>query len=178
MPANRRAICTFFAPRARGAGTRRRYHSLSSYPETFHAATTLPHRTPESRSPLIPAILLLIGVDLLGNWIQHRFGLPIPGALIGLILLTIVLCLRPQFATRQLRSGARLLLLGMSMFFVPAGTGVITELHEIQLQWIPIVAALCLSTFASLLVTVWAMQGLDRLLARRSFSRPAAQRTE
>ena len=155
-----------------------RNHWISGYPETSNAPAIQPHRTPESRSPLIPAILLLIAIDLLGNWIQQRLGLPIPGALIGLILLTIVLCLRPQFATRQLRSGARLLLLGMSMFFVPAGTGVITELHEIRLQWIPIVAALCLSTFASLLVTVWAMQGLDRFLASRSFSRAAAQRSE
>lgn len=126
---------------------------------------------------MIPAILLLIGIDLLGKWIQQRLALPIPGALIGLILLTIVLCLRPQWATRQLRSGARLLLLGMSMFFVPAGTGVITELHEIRLQWIPIVAALCVSTFAALLATAWVMQRLDRLLAHWPLRR-AAQETK
>jgi holin-like protein len=115
---------------------------------------------------LIPALLLFIGFDVIGEWLQRRFALPMPGALIGLVLLTMVLYLRPQFSTEKIRGGARLLLLGMSMFFVPAGTGVITQLQEIRAQWIPITAGLVISTLASLLVTAWAMRALDAVLSR------------
>lgn len=127
---------------------------------------------------MIAACLLFVGVDLAGEWIQRRFALPIPGPLIGLVLLTACLCIWPQFANQKIRGGARILLTGMSMFFVPAGTGVITQMHQIRLQWLPIAAALCFSTVASLLATTWVMQGLDTLLARWSLSAPAAQRVE
>lgn len=116
---------------------------------------------------MIAACVLFIGFDLIGEWIQRRSGLPIPGPLIGLVLLTTCLCVRPQFSTRGMRSGSRLLVGSMSMFFVPAGTGVITQLRQIRLQWIPISAALCVSTIASLLVTAWMMRLLDGVLTRR-----------
>jgi holin-like protein len=127
---------------------------------------------------LIAAILLFIGLDLLGNWLQSRLGLPIPGALIGLILLTIVLCLRPHWAGPRLRSGARLLVGSMALFFVPAGTGVITELGEIRGQWLPIAAALFISTAGCLLAANGTMRLLDRALARRPASTAASEEME
>lgn len=115
---------------------------------------------------LIPALSLFIGFDVVGEWLQRHFALPIPGALIGLVLLTLLLFMRPRFSTENMRGGARLLLLGMSMFFVPAGTGVITQLHAIRIQWLPISAALIVSTLASLLVTAWVMRALDGVFDR------------
>lgn len=114
---------------------------------------------------LIPSILLFIGFDLMGEWLQRRLVLPIPGALIGLVLLTAILYLRPQFASESMRAGARVLLLGMSMFFVPAGTGVITQTQQIRAQWIPIVVGLLVSTLGSLLICDWVMRLLDRAIS-------------
>ncbi len=122
---------------------------------------------------MIAAFLLFVGVDLIGEWIRQRLGVPFPGPLIGLVLLTACLYFRPQFATGNIRAAARVLLVGMSMFFVPAGTGVITRMQQIRLQWVPITVALCISTVASLLVTAWLMRGLDALLGRW-FSEPSA----
>lgn len=127
---------------------------------------------------MIAAILLFIAFDLLGNWIQRRLAVAIPGPLIGLILLTVVFCIRPQWAGKSLRSGARLLLLGMSLFFVPAGTGVITEWSEIRGQWFPIAMALCLSTAACLFASNWTMLVLDRLFAGRALAATAAEGTD
>lgn len=114
---------------------------------------------------LIPSILLFIGFDLMGEWLQRRLVLPIPGALIGLVLLTAILYLRPQFASESMRAGARVLLVGMSMFFVPAGTGVITQTQQIRAQWIPIVVGLLVSTLGSLLICDWVMRLLDRAIS-------------
>lgn len=115
---------------------------------------------------LIPSILLFIGFDLMGEWLQRRLALPVPGALIGLVLLTVILYLRPQFASESMRAGARVLLVGMSMFFVPAGTGVITQTQQIRAQWIPIVVGLLVSTLGSLLICDWVMRLLDRAISR------------
>ena len=124
---------------------------------------------------MLLACLVFVAFDILGEWLQRRFALPIPGALIGLTLLTICLCLRPQLAGPRLRSGARMLLGGMSMFFVPAGTGVITQLHRIRVEWIPIVVALSVSTVASLIAAAWTMGALDRLFAPWLFTPPRTE---
>ena len=115
---------------------------------------------------MIAATLLFIGFDPMGVWLQQRFALPVPGALLGLVLLTVILYVRPQFATKSVRGGARILLIGMSMFFVPAGTGVITQMQQIRAQWLPILAGLLVSTIGSLLVCDWVMRLLDRATSR------------
>src|ERR1700739_1955729 len=109
---------------------------------------------------------------------QQRLALPVPGPLIGLILLTVVLCIKPQWAGPRLRAGARLLLIGMSLFFVPAGTGVITELGEIRRQWLPITIALCFSTAGWLFASGWTMQLLHRVFGRRFFPAAAPEGTD
>ena len=121
---------------------------------------------PVWRGRLIPALLLFIGFDLLGEWMRQRLALPLPGPLIGLVLLTLLLFFRPRLATKNIRAGARVLLIGMSMFFVPAGTGVITQMRQIREQWAPIVVGLCISTIASLLITDGTMRLLDAALVR------------
>ena len=44
--------------------------------------------------PMIPAILLLIACELVGEIVREALGLPIPGPVIGMFLLAAVLSLR------------------------------------------------------------------------------------
>lgn len=46
----------------------------------------------------------------------------------------------------------------MGLFFVPAGVGVIAQIQRIRLEWLPITAALVLSTLLSLVVSALMMQ--------------------
>lgn len=123
---------------------------------------------------MLVSCLLIIAFDLLGEWIRRRIALPIPGPLIGLILLTVCLYVRPRLATKNFRGAARLFLAGMAMFFVPAGAGVITQIPALRAQWLSITLALSVSTIASLLVTALVMRLLDGLFAGRLAAAPVS----
>ena len=52
------------------------------------------------------------------------------------------------------------LLQHLSLLFVPAGVGVITQLDVLGRNWLPVLVALVVSTALGLLVTGWVMQRL------------------
>jgi holin-like protein len=111
-------------------------------------------------------IFILIALQLVGEAIASVAGLPIPGAVIGLVLLFVILCLRrgpPEEMTRT----AAFLHDNLGLLFVPAGVGVIAYLPLIADAWLPIAAALLVSVTASLAVTSLTLSLLSRRLAAR-----------
>jgi holin-like protein len=95
--------------------------------------------------------LLVIGLfDVAGEAVARWLRVPLPGPVIGMLLLLGALVLRPRWAG-WLTRGGDLLLRNMALFFVPAGVGVVTELHVLQAEWFPVCAALVGSTLVGLL---------------------------
>lgn len=90
--------------------------------------------------------------------------MPLPGPVIGLVLLLLGLEFRSRRLRRspspELKATAQGLLSNLSLLFVPAGVGVVTELDVIGANWLPIAVAILVSTFAGLAVTGWVMQRL------------------
>jgi holin-like protein len=107
---------------------------------------------------MMRAFLLLIVFELVGGGLQRWLSVPLPGPLIGMFLLTGLLLWKPSAAKAGVTRLARALTSQMALFFVPAGAGVMMEMHRIRAEWIPISAALCISTVASLLITALVMQ--------------------
>ena len=54
------------------------------------------------------------------------------------------------------------LLRHLSLLFVPAGVGIVTQLDALARDWKAIVAAILVSTVLGLAVTGWVMQRLSR----------------
>ena len=96
-----------------------------------------------------------------GELIARGIGLPLPGAVVGLALLLMILIARngPDADLRDTSNG---LLRHLSLLFVPAGVGIVTELDAIERNWLPILVAIVASTAVSLAVTGWMMQRLLR----------------
>src|SRR5689334_19318873 len=111
-------------------------------------------------------IFVLIALQLVGEAIASLAGLPIPGAVIGLVLLFILLCWRGG-APEELTRTAGFLHDNLGLLFVPAGVGVIAYLPLIEGAWLPIAAALLVSVVASLAVTALVMSALSRRFAQR-----------
>lgn len=87
------------------------------------------------------------------------FALPVPGPVLGMLLLLLALIARGKPST-SLTSTANALLTHLSLLFVPAGVGVIVHIHRLGDEWLPIVAALILSTFITLVLTALLMSAL------------------
>ncbi len=84
--------------------------------------------------------------------------------MVGLLLLFVGLIVRGRNGTPvdpSLRSTAQGLLSNLSLLFVPAGVGVVTQLGVLGANLLPIAVSLLVSTVLGLLVTGWVMQRLS-----------------
>ena len=106
------------------------------------------------------AILLMF--QFAGEMIQAISGLPVPGPVIGMVLLLIALLAKLP-APAGIHATSRKLLAYLSLLFVPAGAGVVTRLPMIGAHWLPIVIAVVGSTIITMVITAAVMRGLERL---------------
>ncbi|MDY0013048.1 MAG: CidA/LrgA family protein [Rhodocyclaceae bacterium] len=118
---------------------------------------------------MIGALALLLAYQLAGEVIRVAFALPVPGPVIGMLLLFVSLALRGGPAPGKLRKASQGLLRHLSLLFVPAGTGVMLHLDRLQDEGLPILAALVVSTLLALVATA----GTLHLLTKKSQKGPA-----
>jgi holin-like protein len=117
---------------------------------------------------LLAAITLLLVYQLIGEAIAFVFKLPIPGPVIGMLLLFLTLIFRgarggmPGNLGKNLRETANSLLSHLSLLFVPAGVGVMVHFGRIASEWLPILAALVGSTVLTIAATALTMRWLMR----------------
>lgn len=112
---------------------------------------------------MLGSITLFLVFQLAGEVIALALGLPVPGPVIGLVLLFAALVLRGAIPD-PIRDTANNLLQHLSLLFVPAGVGVVVHAATLRDQWFPIVIALIVSTALTIAITALV---LDRLAQRR-----------
>lgn len=117
---------------------------------------------------MLGALTVLLVFQLIGEVIVQYFVLPVPGPVIGMILLFAALAVRGG-APDNLRSTASGLLQHLSLLFVPAGVGIMVHFSRLGDEWPAIVGALVVSTFVTLGVTSLL---LSALLRKRNESKP------
>jgi holin-like protein len=96
-----------------------------------------------------------------GEILVRLVGLPVPGPVVGMVLLFVVLRLRRTTAA-GIDGAATALLQHLSLLFVPAGVGVMLHVGRLADEWPAIVAALVASTVLTLVVTAALMRVLMR----------------
>ncbi len=109
---------------------------------------------------MLHTLALLLLYQLGGELIARLFGLPIPGPVIGMTLLLLTLLARGQ-VNHETRTNVGAFLQHMSLFFVPAGVGVMVHLQRVANEWLPIVVSLVVSTFAGMAVTAWVIRAMS-----------------
>jgi holin-like protein len=117
---------------------------------------------------MIGAMFILLGCELLGQLLRSALHLPIPGPVIGMLVLAAGMALlgQDQTLTRSapaspLDRTAGMLLEHMGLLFIPAGVGIVAEIPLLRQEWLPILAALLVSTVLSLAVTGLIMHRLS-----------------
>lgn len=119
---------------------------------------------------MINGILWVLGCQLVGEVLVRVLGLPIPGPVVGMVLLFAVLSLRRPGETSGTLRFAEGLLRHLQLFFVPVTVGIMVHASELADQWLPATGGLVLS-WAAGLVTVAV---LASWLQRRGGSAEAA----
>lgn len=130
--------------------------------------------TPES--PMIASLSLILLCQLGGEVFVRGFSLPMPGPVVGLVLLLALLLARDRFAALArgplqgggVENASRVLVANLSLLFVPAGVGVVQKLDLVAEHGIAFLGVLAISVVITLLVTVATFLVASRLLTRGS----------
>lgn len=99
---------------------------------------------------MILGLLWLLGCQLIGEVLVRVTGIPIPGPVVGMVLLFAVLTWRRPSADAPVVVAGESLLAHLQLFFVPAGVGVIAYLTVLRDHAWPLVVGLLGSWFLGL----------------------------
>ena len=111
---------------------------------------------------MLGTLTLLLSCQLAGELTARLLHLPVPGPVLGMILLFIGLLVRGSVPA-PLQETAGGILRHLSLLFVPAGVGVMAHLSRLGEEALPIAAALLGSTLIGVALTAWVMSALSRL---------------
>jgi len=96
-------------------------------------------------SPFLAGATWLLLFQCAGEVVSHLLGLPVPGPVVGMLLLFIALRARNRVPD-SIGMAADALAKHLSLLFVPAGVGVMMYFERLAGEWLPIVVALLVST--------------------------------
>jgi holin-like protein len=108
------------------------------------------------------AMAVLLIFQLLGELIVRLLELPVPGPVVGLVLLFLVLLWRGAVPP-ALKETSLGLLQHLSLLFIPAGVGVMEYFDLIRAEWLALVTTLIGSTLLTIVLTAALMQLLLRV---------------
>lgn len=115
---------------------------------------------------MISAWAALLGLQLLGELLVRSLQLPVPGALVGLVLLVCYLMWLGRTPSSLVES-SHALLRNLMVMLVPAVVGLIDNVDRVRQEWLPFVAACVVGAIVTLAVTALV---LDWLLRRQPHS--------
>lgn len=115
---------------------------------------------------IVLQLLVLYGFLLIGEAIQALFNLPMPGSIIGFLLLFLALLLK-IYPLEWIDAGATFLLSFLSLYFIPATVGVVEYGPLFSGRGVLLLPIVIVST----LVTMAAAGLASQVIANRSTSR-------
>ncbi len=102
----------------------------------------------------------LLVLQLVGEVLARAFSLPLPGPVIGMLLL--MPALGWHVVREPVTEVARFLLAHLSLLFVPVGVGVITHLDVLRQHGVGLLAVIAVSTWIGLAVSALTLRALMR----------------
>ena len=132
-----------------------------------HHRARVPIPAAEASSPVadpgmsgLRGLALLLLLQVAGEALAKAFALPIPGPVVGMVLLLVALRWAPL--REPIQAVAEFLLAHLSLLFVPVGVGVITHLALISQYGLRLVAVIVGATWIGMAVTALVLRALLR----------------
>ncbi|APR93451.1 murein hydrolase transporter LrgA [Pandoraea thiooxydans] len=115
---------------------------------------------------MLQTFAVLLMFQTIGEILSYSLHLPIPGPVIGMVLLLLWLLANERLLP-VIAPTSQELLRHLSLLFVPAGVGIMAQAHTLSGQWLAIVVALVVSTALTITVTALVTQALIRWQEKR-----------
>ena len=122
--------------------------------------------------PALQGFSLLLVLQSIGELLSRGLSLPVPGPVVGMLLLLIAL--RWRIVREPVAACAPFLLSHLSLLFIPVAVGITSYLPLLGTYWLRLMVVIVVSTWIGLAVTVLAL----RRLAPRSDTPDAPQTKE
>lgn len=110
---------------------------------------------------MLPGIFIVMFFYALGEFAAWLIDGFIPGSVLGMVFLFSALCLKWVKAGR-VRPVARFLCDNMSLFFVPAGVGIINSMDVLSKFWEAILIACAVSTVVVIVVVALIQEWFEK----------------
>lgn len=101
---------------------------------------------------ILRQLVIILAFSFLGEILSKGLNLPIPGSVIGLVLLFIAL-LSGIVKPKDIDVVADFLIDNLAFFFIPAAVGLIVTFYLIKDIWISIFLITCITTVLVMVVT-------------------------
>ena len=123
---------------------------------------------------MLYGLFVLLACQLVGEALRHLSGWPVPGPVIGILLVMAYLALTQRFnhpstqeRSRSVERAGDGLLAYLGVMFVPAGVGISSKVGLLAGNGLGILLTLVLSTVVTLIATVATFRGVRLLRERR-----------
>ena len=120
---------------------------------------------------MITGLTWLLGCQVVGELVVRLTGLPVPGPVVGMVLLFVVLQVRRPAADAGVFEASDALLRHLQLLFVPAGVGIVVYLSVLRRDAVPVLGGLVGSWLLGLVLVGLLLTGMgalsDRLARRR-----------
>ncbi|GGK29074.1 CidA/LrgA family protein [Caldalkalibacillus thermarum] len=115
---------------------------------------------------VIYQFVLIVGVYVLGTLVVHIFKLPLPGSMVGMLLLFLALW-SGMMKLEWVEQAADLHLKHMTLFFIPPIVGIMYFADVFLRQGITVLLVIMISSVCVLLGTAYTVELADKWKRRR-----------
>jgi len=123
---------------------------------------------------MIASLSLILLCQLVGEVAVRSLAVPVPGPVVGLVLLLLLLLARDRYPVLArgplgndgVESVSRGMLANLSLLFIPAGVGVVQKLDLLAEHGTAILVILAVSVIVTLLATVATFVAASSLFSR------------
>lgn len=105
---------------------------------------------------------IISGILFVGYLIEKMINTPIPGTVLGMIILLLLL-VTGIIRLEMIEDVSQFLLDHLTLLFLPAGVGLISQLTIIKAKWFPMLIIIIISTALAITVTGLTIQGLRKI---------------
>ena len=107
-------------------------------------------------------LTIIISIYLFSDFISNSLDLPLPGNILGMLLLLLML-ITGVIKVTQVESIANFFLEHLSFFFIPAGVGLISSMETLKSSFIEIIFICIVTTLFIMVITGKTVELIQRL---------------